>query len=104
MGTESITLIGAVIGSFIGIACGVIGSYFCIKNTKGPAQRSFSIKFVVIAWLLISLYLVLAFTIPVEYKPYMQIVYVFLLITAIVWGNRQLRAIHNSEQKETTDQ
>lgn len=103
MGSESITLIGTVIGSLVAIAAGVIGSFFCIKNTRGLAQGRFSIKFVVIAWLLISLYLALAFTVPVEYKPYIQIVYVFLLITVIVWGNRQLRAIHNSEQTETTD-
>ena len=103
MGSESITLIGMVIGCFVAIAAGVIGTYFCIKNAKGAAQRKFSIKFIALAWVLISLYLVLAFTVPVEYKPYIQIVYVFLLFVVIFWGNKQLRAIHSSEQTKTID-
>jgi len=103
MGSENITLFGMVIGSLVAIAAGVIASYFCIKNAKGPALKRFSLKFVAIAWVLISLYLVLAFTVPAEHKTYIQIVYVALLVSTIIWGNKQLREIRDSEQTETID-
>jgi len=103
MGSENMTLFGTVIGSLVAIVAGMIGSYFCIKRAKGPSSKSFNIKFVVIAWLLISLYLVLAFTVPVDYKTAIQIVYVFLLLATIIWGKGQLRKIHAFEQAETLD-
>lgn len=37
-------LIVGIIGGIFGISGGVIGTYFSIKNTNGPKERSFIIK------------------------------------------------------------
>ena len=52
-------LIGGIIGGLFGVIGGVIGTYCSIKNTKGPLEKSFMIKASVIAWVAITLFIVL---------------------------------------------
>jgi hypothetical protein len=37
-----------IVGSIVGLAGGVIGTYFSIKNTKGPRERAFTVKSAVV--------------------------------------------------------
>ncbi len=37
-------LIGGIVGGIIGVAGGMIGTYFSIRNTKGPKERSVMVK------------------------------------------------------------
>lgn len=54
-------LIGGIVGSLIGIAGGVFGSYCSIRAAKGPRERAFAIRCTVAAWVLCALFLAVLF-------------------------------------------
>ena len=47
-------LIGGIVGGVIGVLGGLLGTYFSIKNTAGPRERTFMIRVAVVAWLLVT--------------------------------------------------
>jgi uncharacterized membrane protein YfcA len=94
-------VIGGIIGSVIGIAGGCVGTYFSIKNTKGPRERAFMIKAAVVCWIGIALFLTLLIGLPSPYRWFMWIPYGILLPLGIRYANRtqrQLRIEENAGQ------
>jgi len=89
--------IGGISGGFIGLAGGVVGTYFSIKNTNGPRERSFMIKSAVVCWITILLFLGLLIALPNPYRWYMWIPYSILLPLGIIYGNRRQQAIRQQE-------
>ena len=92
-------IIGGIVGSVFGIAGGVIGTYYSIKNTKGPLERAFMIKASVIAWIAITVFLVLIFLVPNPYRLWLWIPYGILLPLGIIKLNKrvaEIREIENS--------
>ena len=92
-------LIGALIGCVIGLAGGVIGTYFGIKNTKGPRERGFMVKASVILWIAMGVFLALLLLLPSPYRWFMWIPYGILLPLGIIFGNRRLAQIRAGESK-----
>ncbi|GAB4316989.1 MAG: hypothetical protein Kow0019_17850 [Methanobacteriaceae archaeon] len=60
--------IGAIIGVTVGIIGGLIGSYYSIKNTKGPLEKTFIKKVILVFWIFGIIYLLLLITIPIPYN------------------------------------
>jgi hypothetical protein len=61
-------LIGAVIGSIIGILGATAGTYFSIKNTDGPKEKAFMIRIAIIAWLAVLAFIGLTLVLSRYYK------------------------------------
>ena len=97
MDGSTLGLIGGVIGSTIGIVGGAIGTYFSIKNTKGPIEKSFMVKFSIVAWAFIVSFILLLLFVPAQYKTLLWVVYGILLILTIVLGNKKLQQIRSEE-------
>ncbi len=47
-----------------GLIGGIIGTYFIIKNTSGPAERTFIIKAAMVFWLFVILFISLLLIMP----------------------------------------
>lgn len=90
-------MIGGILGASLGIAGGLIGTYFSIKNTKGPLERAFMIKASAIVWIGITLFLVLVLVIPSSYRLWLWIVYGILLPLCIIKLNKKVAEIREVE-------
>lgn len=51
MTDAQIGVLGGILGTLIGLAGGVIGSYYSIKNTRTPEERHFMVQAVAAFWL-----------------------------------------------------
>lgn len=83
---------GGIIGGGIGLAGGVIGTYFSIRNTRGPRERTFMFKVSAIAWIVVPLFLVGLLMLPKPYNWFLWLPYGIALPLSIRWCNqRQLK-------------
>jgi len=92
-------LVGGITGGILGLAGGAIGIYASIKNTAGPRERQFMVRTAVIAWALITLFVILLFVLPNPYRWLLWIPYGVALPLAIVSLNRKQHAIRSEEQR-----
>ena len=92
-------IVGGIIGGLIGLAGGAAGTYASIKNTQGPRERQFMVRVSVVAWIVITLFLVLLFVLPSPYRWLIWIPYGVALPWAIVSLNRKQQAIRSDEQR-----
>ena len=93
--------IGGIAGIMIGLAGGIVGSYFSIKNTNGPRERALMVKAGVACWVAgaVSLGLMLRYM----YSPYrflLLIPFWILMPIGIVTLNRAQQRIRAEEARE----
>ncbi|MBN1816277.1 MAG: hypothetical protein JW828_02890 [Sedimentisphaerales bacterium] len=91
--------IGGIAGVVIGFAGGIIGTYFGIRNTNGPRERSFMVKAAVVCWVAILGFLALLLALPNPYRWFTWIPYSILLPLGILYGNRRQQAIRQQESQ-----
>ena len=91
--------IGGITGSVLGITGGIIGTYFSIKNTNGPRERSFMVKAAIVCWIAALVFLALLFMLPNPYRWFMWIPYGILLPVGIIFGNRKQQEIRQEESQ-----
>lgn len=82
------SVVGAILGCAVGVAGGVIGTYFSIKNTSGPKERSFMIKCSAVAWIAILAFVALMIAVPAPYKWFLWLPYGVVLPIAIIRFNK----------------
>lgn len=90
-------IFGIVIGPLLGVLGGVVGTYFSIKNTNGPKERTFMVRVAVIAWLAVSLFVAGLLIVPQPYNWLLWIPYVILLPLAIRRFNKKQLEIRHEE-------
>lgn len=101
MDPASVGIIGACVGAAGGLFGGAIGTYFAVKNTYGPRERSFAVKMSIIGWILIVTFLVAMFAIPTWHKHLLWIPYSILVFVGIhLWNRAQFRI--RSEESQST--
>ena len=92
-------MIGGIAGGLIGLAGGIFGTYFSIKNTIDPCERAFVIKASIICWVAIFVFLGLLLTLPTPYKWFMWVPYSILLPLGIIYSNEKLQSIKQEESQ-----
>ncbi len=90
-------LIGAIIGGVIGLAGGIIGTYFSIKNTDGPKERSFMIKASLIFWSLGIIFVTLLLLIKSPLKWLLWVPYSLILPLSIRYVNNRISELKKEE-------
>jgi len=90
-------LIGGIIGGAIGVLGGAIGTYFSIKNTAGPSERSFMIRVSVVAWVAVTAFLIGLLMLPKPFNWLLWVPYAIALPLAIRWLNRRQLQIRAEE-------
>lgn len=99
MTNEMFGLVGGLFGSIIGIIGGATATYYSIKTTKGPKEKSYMIKLALSCWLILaSLIAISIFFIPIQYKSYYSILYMLMLFLTIKYGNKKQQEIRESEK------
>jgi len=93
-----LTIIIVILGCLLGLAGGIIGTYFSIKNTTFPRERSFMIKYAIGIWATLLVFLVLLFVLPRPYNFMMWIPYGVLLPMVILYGNMKQEKIKKEEE------
>ncbi len=98
---ENLTLAwaGGILGGIIGLLGGVVGTYFSIKNTNGPIEKSFMIKCATVGWIAIVVFLAFMFILPNPYRFLLWIPYGILLPFGIRYGNRKQQEIREYENR-----
>lgn len=98
-------MIGGIVGSAIGVLGGIIGTYFSIKNTKGPSERAFMVKASIVGWGALILFFALMILLPHPYRHFLWIPYGVLLPLGIIKGNRiqaELRKMESENGAQET--
>ena len=95
-------LVAGLVGAFMGLVGGAIGTYASIRNTAGPRERAFMIRVAGVVWIAVTAFLVALVVVPFPYKWLLWIAYVPALVAAIVWGNRRQRQIRSEEGAAAT--
>ncbi len=90
-------VVGGLIGSILGVAGGVIGTYCSIKNAKGSLERAFMIKASVITWIAVSIFLILMFLLPNPYRLWLWVPYGILMPLGIIRINKRVAEIREIE-------
>jgi hypothetical protein len=94
-------LIGGIIGGLGGLLGGLIGTYFSIKNTSGPRERSFMIQVAIVAWIVITAFVVGLLTLPRPFNFLLWVPYGIALPLGILWCNRRQRRIQAEEAESS---
>jgi len=88
---------GGIVGGAVGLAGGIIGTYFSIKNTNGPRERRFMVKAAIVGWVCIIAFLALLFLLPHPYRWFVWIPYGPVLVFGIIYGNKRQAQIRTEE-------
>lgn len=92
-------LIGGILGIIIGTIGGVVGTYFSIKNTNGPQEKSFMIKVSIVFWIAAVIFISLLLLLPKPYNFLLWIPYGIALPLSIIYLNKKLNSIREKEKK-----
>jgi hypothetical protein len=93
-------LVGGVVGSLLGVAGGLAGTYFSIKNTNGPRERAFMIRAAIVCWvMLVALFIVMLLW-P-RARLWLWIPFFLLLPFGIRHLNKKQAAIRQEERTDS---
>jgi hypothetical protein len=90
-------LIGGLVGTVLGVLGGAVGTYFSIKNTSGPRERTFMIRVAVVAWVAVSAFVLGLLMLPRPFNFLLWVPYAIVLPLGILWCNRRQRMIRSEE-------
>ena len=69
-------LIGTVVGSIVGVAGGLLGTWMSIRNLPRGEQRNFMVRMAVVGWMGALGFCVALLLIPTPWNGFLWIVYV----------------------------
>ena len=92
---------GMIMGT--GLIVGIVATYYNIRQSKGPKERSFSIRVCVASWLVVAWMLACAYFLPSPYRFYSTAL--FLLICPLLvykWAHTHalIRMVEQQEPEE----
>jgi hypothetical protein len=91
--------VGAVAGTLLGVG-GVIVTYFSIKNTNGPRERSFVVRCAAALWASVAALLIALYLTPMPYWFLVWLPYALFMPVMIRVGNRRQDMIRKEEAEE----
>jgi hypothetical protein len=95
-------IIAGIIGCVLGCVGGAIGTYFRIKNTKGPLERKFMIKAAIVSWVTVTIFLGLLIGLPFPYGFIMWVPYGLFLPLGGRYTNMRLHQLRVKESMEAS--
>ncbi len=93
-------MMGAIVGSALGLLGGAVGTWFSIRNTHGPKERAFVVRAAVVAWAAVTVFLAAMLLLPTPYRFLLWIPYAVLLPLGIRKWNREQARIRDEEARE----
>jgi len=96
--------IGGIIGGTLGVIGGIIGTYFSIRNTHSPKEKSFVLKCSIVVWILVTAFICGLIILPKPYNNYLWLPYGFALAFGIKWMNRKQQSIADAMKPKKSQQ
>ena len=90
---------GIAVGCGLGLLGGVIGTYFSIKNTSGPAERQFMVRTAMVTWVVVTAFVAGLLFLPRPYGFLLWVPYSIALPLMIRKCNRQQLEIRSAESR-----
>ena len=97
MSSESLGILGGVVGSVVGLLGGVLGTYFSLRNVRGPRERAFVRKAAAAMWIFLLAFIAALLLTPPDSRIWLWVPYVVVLPLAIRGWNRRQLAIRQAE-------
>lgn len=97
MRPETVGLLGAIIGSVIGLLGGIAGAWFAIRNARGPRERAWVIRASLVAVVMVASFVAAMLLIPVPLRYWLWLPYAAILPLSIRAWNRKLSMIGQEE-------
>jgi hypothetical protein len=97
MSPETLGWIGGSLGVVFGLLGGAVGTYFAVRNTRGPRERAFAVKMSIACWVFVALFVAGMFLLPGWYKHLLWVPYALILGFGIQWSNRVQTRIRQEE-------
>lgn len=91
-------LMGGMIGGVVGVLGGAVGTYFSIRNTAGPRERSFMVRVAMVAWIVVTAFVLGLLMLPQPYNFLLWVPYGIALPLGIIWSNRRQQKIRSEEE------
>jgi len=91
-------LVGAKVGTVIGVAGGMIGNYAAVKNARGPRERRFMLQMGAVVWGILFL-VALALIIVPPLRIWGWLPLTLLVLLGIPFVNRRQQCIRRNEEK-----
>ena len=82
-------LMGAILGTVIGIAGGVLGTRASISRATGPHQRAFLIRASIVCWVGVVAFLAVQIALPMPWNAALWAVYLPALFAFTGWSDRR---------------
>jgi hypothetical protein len=83
MDDKTLGLIGAAVGGTLGLAGGIIGTWFSLRSVHSDDEKRSVIRWAALLWLVVIGFLMLLFLAPAPYRWLVWIPYPLLLIWMI---------------------
>jgi hypothetical protein len=99
-------MIGAVLGTVVGIGGGIFGTYCSIKNTTTATERRFMVGYAIVIWLAIIFliflpgFLSLLGIIPSWSQWALFVLFFLLLVPSIGWANRRQATLRRTDGQD----
>jgi hypothetical protein len=90
--------LGGILGVIFGLLGGVVGTYFSIRNTRGPRERAFMVRASIGCWIGVGLF-ALGFWLLPSARIALVVAYIIALLLAVRYWNRRQAAIRASESE-----
>jgi hypothetical protein len=94
--------VGAIVGCVLGLLGGAAGTYFSIRNARGPRERAFVVKASVITWVAVIAFLAGLLVLPSPYRFGLWAPYAILLAYGVRAWNRSQARIREEEARGGT--
>jgi hypothetical protein len=72
----------------VGVLGGIVSTCLSIKNTYGPKERAFAIRFSALCWLLLLTFVACMCLLPTYWRLLVLVVYSPWLFWLITWANK----------------
>jgi len=92
--------IGGIVGSVVGLAGGIVGTWAAIRHTEGPKERAFMVRASIVVWALLLLFFALMIGLPSPWRHLVWIPTAVLLPLGILRWNRRLQEIRTAERRD----
>jgi hypothetical protein len=97
MSSESLGILGGIVGSVVGLLGGVLGTYFSLRNVRGPRELAFVRKAAAAMWIFLLAFLAGLMLTPPDFRIWLWVPYVAVLPFAVRGWNRRQLAIRQAE-------
>lgn len=93
-------IVGGIVGGLFGVLGGVVGTYFSIRSVHGRLEHRVMIRFVVVCWITVILFLSLLFTLPSPFRNFLWLSYIIIFTWGLSFSNRKLAEARKLDEAE----